>query len=364
MFGSKVLTLNEASRLLRVSVTEIETEIDAGGLKSFRIGGQNRIARADLDAFVRDQGACGIDPLRCYRRALPVAALVLVGGLTWAAADFPIPDWPHVEIGPQSALYVDDAARTEPDPDRFAPVNAPLDYRRFNDAANPDDAAFTHMLMSLQHQNDVEPGSLSFPWSLFVNLDTNHDHGDGIGSSVNLWNRGSGWSTAYHADVFAFGDGPTIGSNIETYDLGEQRAHLVGLNVQNKAHRGNVGLQVQTGPLPESHPWWESGMDGGWLTGFRLSGMPGAGYYRTGIEFDRHTHGRRGIWLRGQFDTGIDLGDNSLRMNGGARFELDGNAGIALRFNRELERIEFLDGDAVIAWIDASERDIDLANLF
>jgi excisionase family DNA binding protein len=360
MNRDRALTLRQVGDLLQVPIGEVESEIASGRLAAFRVGRHVRISRADLDHYIARQGATPPRFGHTVRPFILAIGLVLTMGLVWAVADFPFPHWPHAEIGPQAALYVDEDAASDPDPDRYAPINAPLDYRRYNDAPNPDGTGYTHMLMSLQHQNDLPPGSLSYPWAFFVNLDTNHDLGDGVGSIVNLWNRGEGWASAYHADVFAKGRGTAIGSNIETFVLGEERAHLVGLNVQNKAHRGSVGLQVQTGPLPDSHPWWETGMDGSWDVGLRLSGMPGAGYYRTGIELDRHTRGRYGMRMRGEFDTGIDLGGNSLRVNGGVPIELDGGNGLALRYNPERSRIEFVQGDEIIAWLDTSRRDAEL----
>lgn len=357
-----VLTLQQAADILQVPVAEVESEVAAAHLPSFQVGSRKRISRLDLDRFVAAQGGGGIFGQRQRSSVLVLALLLLVGSVAWSAADFPFPQWQHDEIGPQRALYMDELAGNVPDPDQFAPINAPMDYKRYNDAPNPEGAGYTQMLMSLQHLNDVPPDSLSYPWSFFVNLDTNHDQGDAVGSIVNLWKRGSGWSSAYHADVFAYGSGAAIGSNIETYDLGDDRSYLIGLNVQNKAHRGNAGLQVQTGPLPDDHAWWEPGMDGSWNAGLRLSGAPDAGYYRTGIEFDRYTHGRRGMWMRGQFDIGLDLGTNSIRMAGGAPLELDGAAGIALRYNPTLARIEFLDGDEVIAWLDTASREVSLTD--
>ncbi len=360
MKHSRVLTPDQAAHLLQVKSADINTEIAAGRLPAFRVGAKVRISRTDLEEYVTAQGASGLGSQRSRWPAALAVGMLLAASVVWAVADFPFPQWSHVEIGPQEALYIDEQAASAPDPDRFAPINAPLDYRRYNEAPNPDGTGYTHMLMSLQHQNDLPPDSLSFPWSLFINLDTNHDRGDGVGSIVNLWNRGGGWSTAYHADVFAKGSGTAIGANIETYDLGDDRSHLIGLNVQNKAHRGSAGLQVQTGPLPDSHPWWQPGMDGGWTAGLRIAGMPGAGHYRTGIELDRHTHGRYGLRILGQFDTGIDLGDNSLRVNGGVPIELDGRNGLALRYNPERARIEFVAGDGTIAWLDVNDRDVDL----
>ncbi len=360
MRSLSVMTLDQAAELLRVPVADIEAEIAAGRLVAMEIGRHRRILGRDLDRFVRNQGSQGL-PRRLPWRAAVLAATMCVG-LAWAATDFPFPDWAHLEIGPQEALFVDDSDAGNVDPDQFLPVSAPLDYRRHNNAPNPGDTGYTHSLMSLQQHNDVPPDTTSYPWTFFLNLDTNHDRGDAVGSIVNLHKRGAGWAAAYHADVFAHGSGAAIGSSIETYDMGDERSYLVGLNIQNKAHRGAAALQVQTGPLPEDHPWWAPGMDGSWVAGLRLAGMPGAGHYRTGIEFDRHTHGRRGLWMRGQFDIGLDMGGNSIRMAGGAPLELDGHAGIALRHNPDTNRIEFLHEGEVIAWLDSDQRDVNLAD--
>jgi excisionase family DNA binding protein len=354
-----VLTLVEAAELLRVSTADIEAEIAAGRLADVSVGRCRRILRRDLDGFVRTQGSRGLQWHLPWRMAVAVTALCV--GLAWAVADFPFPHWAHVEIGPQEALFVDDQAAGSADPEQFMPINAPLDYRRYNNAPNPGDTGYTHTLMSLQQHNDVPPDTTSYPLAFFVNLDTNHDRGDAVGSIVNLRKRGAGWAAAYHADVFAYGSGAAIGSNIETYDMGDERSYLIGLNVQNKAYTGSAGLQVQTGPLSDDHRWWAPGMDGSWMAGLRLAGQPGAGYYDTGIEFDRHTHGRRGLWMRGQFDVGLDLGTNSIRMAGGVPLELDGRAGIALRHNPDLDRIEFLQDGEVIAWLDTAARGVNLA---
>ncbi|MDZ7791651.1 MAG: helix-turn-helix domain-containing protein [Xanthomonadales bacterium] len=355
-----VMTLDQAAELLGVSVADIEAEITAGRLAAMTIGRHRRILGRDLDLFLRAQGSRGLPKALPWRAAIFASALF--AGLAWAAIDFPFPQWAHLEIGPREALYVDEADAGNVDPDQFLPVNAPLDFRRHNNAPNPGDVGYTHSLMSLQQHNDVPPETTSFPWTFFLNLDTNHDRGDAVGSIVNLHKRGAGWAAAYHADVFAHGPGAAIGSSIETYDMGDERSYLVGLNVQNKAHQGAAALQVQTGPLPENHPWWAPGMDGSWMAGLRLAGMPGAGHYRTGIEFDRHTHGRRGLWMRGQFDIGLDLGQNSIRMAGGVPLELDGQAGVALRHNPGNNRIEFLHEGEVIAWLATSRRDVNLAD--
>jgi hypothetical protein len=284
----------------------------------------------------------------------------LVAGAAFAM-DFPFPIWEGEEIPPQATEFSDPQALNPSDPDRYALVNAPLDYRRYNEAPNPDGAGFTHMLMSLQQQNDVPPGSTSFPWTLFVNLDTNHDDGDGVASHLRLHNRGAGWSAVAHADGFAWGTGTTLGNNIEMLDMNGGNAHTVGVNIQNKAWQGDVGLQIQTGPLRESHPLFEPGMDGSWRTGIKIAGHGDGGYYGTAVEIGPRTVGKRGIWLRGDFGIGIDLGRNNLRMQGGSVLSLDGKERIGMRFNPKRKRIEFLDKGKVIAFLDVSERNIDLS---
>lgn len=359
----RILTYQEAASRLRVEVDDLRHEVECGRLASFRVGGKPRIAVDDLKALLSAQGAStsALDnPNFRLKTGVAVVALLLAGSLL-ANVDFPFPRWGETRIVSQIAEFVDPAASTQPDPARFQPLNAPIHYRRFNDAPNPEGAGFTHSLSAFQLQNVLEPDSLSFPWTSYFGLDTNHDRGDGVGNLVQLRNRGKGWSAAYHADVFAYGPGAAIGSNIETLDVGDERAFLVGMNVQNKAFRGDVGIQVQTGPLPPDHPLWQPGMDGGWETGMRLSGRPGAGFYRTGIELDRHTHGQRGMWMRGDFDIGIDLGANSLRVDSDTPIELNGAGGIALRFNSSRGRIEFVNGNSVIAWLPANARNVNLA---
>jgi|GEM_PF-1947200 len=355
-------TPEEVARLLRLDARAVMEEVHAGRLKALKCGNQWRIPRSALQEFQQSQGISAILPRR-------IGALALAGGLILACAGlvlaqgfrFPFPMWQEqaIEIGPQEALFRDDQ-RVDEISDTWHPVNAPLDYRRFNDAPNPEGTGLTHMLMSLQQRNELPPGSWSFPWTQFVSLDTNHDFGDGLGTSIRLDNRGAGWASAQHVDALAWGTGTTIGSNIETIDAGGHGAFVVGANVQNKGFRGNVGMQVQTGPFPWTHPLWQPGMDGGWDVGFRLQGMEGAGFYGTGIELGPRTHGQRGMWIRGNYTIGIDLGANDLSMRSGSRVELSRQDQVAMRFNAGRNRIEFLQGNEVIGYLDASQRGLNL----
>lgn len=353
----RIHKLSDVARMLRVEESDVRMEIEAGRLRAVTIGSRNRIAESDLNAYL---WVLNINPaIRRFpgARFLIAAAIISVSTcLTAATSEFPFPEWQHQQTPPEKTLFKDQDVIGAGDPERFPPVNAPLDYRRFNEAGNPGGIAFTHSLMSLQHQNNLAPGSFSFPWTLFINLDTNHDRGDGVASYLRLHNRRDGWATGSHVDAIAHGQGTTLGTNVETIDrYGD--AFIVGMNVQNKGFIGDVGMQIQTGPLPRSHPWWQPGMNGGWETGIRLAGHSRSGHYGTGIELGRRTTGNRGLWIRGDFNTGIDLGGNDLRMAAGSRLELSYDGTVAMRYNAHRGHIQFLNGEEVIAFLDIEARD-------
>lgn len=358
MWNKGVYTVAEIARKLRVDCSDIEHEVQAGRLAAIVVAGKTRIVDAEWQRFSGQHSKVQRFPL--LWRATAIAAMVVT--TTVLAMDLPFPVWQAEEIAPQTALFKDSATLNDGDPQRFSPVNAPLDYRRYNEAANPNGRGFTQSLMSLQQQNNVEPGSLSFPWTQFIRLDTNHDRGDGTGLIVNLHNRGSGWATGYHVDSFAWGNGTTLGSNIEMRDMAGQGAYTVGMNIQNKAFPADIGLQVQIGPLRQNHPLWQQGMDGRWLTGIKLASDVDGGVFDTGIELGQNTAGERGLWLRGKYTKGIDLGKNSLTMQAGSLLQLADSQQIGMRFNASRQRIEFVQAGQVIAFLDSRRRNVDLAN--
>ncbi len=362
MWIKKVITVNEAARIMRVKAEDIQTEIDTGRLHAIKIAGKTRIPRQSWQQYL------GISENRQQVSRSAWAklglAFVLLSGVAFAMEhNFNLPVWNGVEIPPQEVEFTDPTAATASDPALYPPINAPLDYRRYNDTPSPLEISNTHMLMSLQQQNNVPPGSRSSPWTLFVNLDTNHDVGDGVVSHLRLKNRGKGWSTGGHIDGFAFGTGTTLGYNVEMLDMNEGDAYVIGVNIQNKAWQGDIGMQIHTGPLAKSHPLFVEGMDGSWNTGIKLAGHKGGGIINTGIELGPRTSGKRGIWMRGDYDIGLDLGPNNIRMQAGSQIQLDGNRGIGMRFSPRRNRIEFLEKGRVIAFLNISERNVDLGSL-
>ncbi len=55
MASNDVLTIEDVAEILRVSTSTVRKLIDAGDLKAFKVGGQWRIRRSDLDRYIEKQ---------------------------------------------------------------------------------------------------------------------------------------------------------------------------------------------------------------------------------------------------------------------------------------------------------------------
>ncbi len=297
-----------------------------------------------------------LNPSKNISKKSSVLLLGLVAGACVAAS--PFISWPDVPLTTKEVF----SQSSDPDMSQFGPVNSPIDFKRFNNVPNAPGAGDTHSVLSVQSVNDVE-GQTSFAWPLLVKLTTNHASGDGDGVTVQLHHGGSGtasWATGYHVDGYHEGLGTTIGSNIEMINgVAGSSGDTIGLNVQSKAYQATDGLRIQTAPLAGAPEY-----TGGWWNGIRLMGdaASGNGWFDTGINLDAATKGRRGIWLQGQFETGIDLGNNNIRMNGGTKINLEQTSQIALKYNPSLNRIEFMNGTTVVAYLNVNQANINLAN--
>jgi hypothetical protein len=200
----------------------------------------------------------------------------------------------------------------------------------------------TAQLLSLVMENDNTNYPL-FPWPFYIQLTTNHDEGDAVGSYVRLITSGTGWSAGHHSEVIQSGSGTNIGMNVEM-SKPSGAGRTIGLNLQAEQGYGDVkaafwgdeAINIQTDA------------DSGWDTGIKFN----AARMNTGIEFSDQSKGNRGIWLKGRFAVGIDLANNNLRINQGAKLELEETGQITISFNQRLQRIEFKNDSAVLGYID------------
>lgn len=183
--------------------------------------------------------------------------------------------------------------------------------------------AMTHEILSLIHE---EKGPRSYPWTIYSHLTTHHVEGDACVLCSRLTKNARGWSTGLHSEVFVNAPAVALGMNIEMYNnyKGDDKTQSIGLNVQAHGSTMNqYGIQIHDA-------------DGHFEKGIGLNGA-----------------GDIGLDVAGKFNTGIHLHGNELRLDEGACIVLDGAGKIRLRY--KAGRIEFLNGDKCIAYLDVQE---------
>lgn len=202
------------------------------------------------------------------------------------------------------------------------PPSQPLDTMLLFERGDDNNGrAMTHEVLSLIHQ---EKGKHSYPWTMYASLETHHVTGDACVVCSRLHKHGPGWSSGLHSEVFNHSRGVALGVNIEMSNdyPGAEETTAIGLNIQA------VG-----GSAPLRH-------------GIQIH--DGGNRFQTAI----HLPGQSvtGVDLPGNFQVGVHLHNNSLRLNEGACVELDGQGRIKLRYKNN--RIEFLNGDRCFAHLD------------
>ena len=351
-------TLNQTCQLLCLSPGQLQGELKNKHLRSIQFPFGQRIAGKDLKKYI-NKHQHAFRPKLSKRPAIITAAVLMLSTTAFAMNNFPA--WQHISVPAIKSVF-SNYDSLEDIYTQWAPVDAPIQFNRFNDQSNVNTPGATHSIMSLQFNNEVA-GEESYPWPLFVNLDTDHGSGDGAAGLFRVHNRDRGWSASTHMDGLAYGTGTTIGSNIEMLNLNQGNDSVFGLNIQSKAYEAKSAINIQTAPIGQNDPLWQPNMDGSWETGIRFqSGNNTESHIGTGIKFGPNTYGDRGIWLQGDFEAGIDMGQNNLRMNAQSKIEFETTGQVAMRYNPDTYRIEFLYGEDVIGFLNTSDRNIDLAN--
>lgn len=210
------------------------------------------------------------------------------------------------------------------------PPTQPLDTMLLFERGDDNNGRpMTHEVLSLIHE---EKGKNSYPWTLYTSLDTHHETGDACVHCARLHKSGPGWSTGLHSEVFTHHRGVSLGANIEMSNdyAGKDEQTVIGLNIQA------VG-----GPTPMQH-------------GIQIhdSGADGA-HFQTAIHLKGT--GATGIDLPGQFETGIHLHKNPLRLSEGTPIQLDDAGKIQIRYKDG--KIEFLNDGRVFFHLDTTAAD-------
>lgn len=182
----------------------------------------------------------------------------------------------------------------------------------------------------------------SFTWPLFIQLtgtnspDAKLETSQSTGANVRSFQRstGSPWMAGYHGELFHGLDslgGSTIATNGTSILYNGELTSMtstgstIGLNILNtkkSAVPGTHAIQIQPGSK-------------GWNNGIHFgSGATG----NIGINFDAAT-----------YNMGIDLGANSLRLNGNQKIILEKTGQVFLRYNTTNGMVEIVKGGNVVA---------------
>ncbi|MBO9872689.1 MULTISPECIES: hypothetical protein [Xanthomonas] len=263
------------------------------------------------------------------RRVVTVNRVMLFGVAVLVAANAGA----ITSVGEQLSQYMDFSS---------TPVSSPaLDTsvrwgRRDTSNVGP---GYTNEILSLISESDQQN---SYSWPLYIQLNaTTHpnatqDSSQSVGATVRAFQRstGSPWLAGFHSELFHGYDGiaernvATNGTSIlfngelTSYTNGGSTIGLNLLNTPGSSVAGTHAIQIQ----PGTH---------GWQNGIHFdSGALG----NVGINFDQST-----------YNMGIDLGDNSLRMNANQRIIFEKYGSVYLRYNSASDKVELVKKGTVVA---------------
>jgi hypothetical protein len=228
----------------------------------------------------------------------------------------------------------------------FPPLNTPILFGRMttNEIANG-----TGNIMALIYEQGVS-ASPTYPWPLYVQLDSHHDRGDATGINTRYFSRGAGWGAVMHSEGRAFSTGTVIGSNIEMAPMTGSEARIIGINVQAKNGNGQDNPNIWSSHAINI----QSGAGVGWNEGIRFDKNV---HTVNAIYFDPNSWGQRAFYVdSAHYSVGVDTGATpvALGMHAGSKVCLESTQQICVRFNQERHRIEFLNGDTSLGYLDTT----------
>lgn len=182
----------------------------------------------------------------------------------------------------------------------------------------------------------------SYTWPLYVQLNAtnsssatqNSSQSAAISARTFQRSTGSPWVVGYHSELFHGKDGAN-GNTLQTNGTsilynGElistsTTGSSIGLNINNTIKSTVIGgsaIQIQPGTM-------------GW---------------RNGIHFDSGGRGNIGINFDASvYNMGIDLANNSLRLNANQKIYLEKFGSVYIQFNSSTNRVEVIRGGKVVA---------------
>jgi hypothetical protein len=185
----------------------------------------------------------------------------------------------------------------------------------------------------------------SHTWPLYIQLagttnpNATLNSSQSVGSTVRGFNRstGSPWMAGHHSEIY-HGFTALDGQQVET-----QGTSILfnGEFTVRSAHGAAIGLNLQNTPLSTSPALHainiqSTSATANWQNGIHFEGSGTAG--NTGINFDA-----------AQYTLGINLADNSLRLNAGQKVMLDSTGNTYLWYNPAVAKVQVVRSSVVVA---------------
>jgi hypothetical protein len=187
--------------------------------------------------------------------------------------------------------------------------------------------------------------------------EADQDTSQSVGSTVKFYNRSvkTPWVVGFHSEaqhgVFGPADpkhlpihakGVSIGFNCEVIRKTEHGT-VIGLNIQNTNRSiafGDSAIKIQS-TVGALRPVGEFGhYNCGWDNGILFEGA-GLSAGKVGINFGNS-----------EYETGIDLGDNSIRLNEGQKIFLERSGQVWIEYNASTEHVELHKGPGFVKNLD------------
>lgn len=180
-----------------------------------------------------------------------------------------------------------------------SPVIPPLDTIVRWSREDHVDTPGTRQILSLIQE---ERANHAYPWTLYSQLTTQHTGGDAVVYYARLHKQGPGWSAGFHSELFNHARAVGLGANIEMSNFFQGESQIIGMEMQALGPEDcDCGIQIE-----------------------------GKGRFRTGIRV--RCPGDTGIDVAGRYGVGLNLRENSIRLNEGSFIELDEKGEVRIRY--------------------------------
>jgi len=224
------------------------------------------------------------------------------------------------------------------------PLSGPVTWTKAADS--PGLNGTNEILSLIFHATANAPNVIPYP--LYVQLTTASPNGNQVGINSTLFQQGASsnpWAATVHVEPHqqsgSTSNATLIGVNVETTQETGASGRTIGVNILAVGGNCSQAINIQTGAGSAANPAM-----------FPATHASSRASIETGIRFEANAAGGKAggkaIWIEGKYDLGLDMEDNHIKLNTGARIYLDTNYSYYLRLNPRTLHLEFCHNATVL----------------